>query len=422
VQNFKQFTNTRETMKQALVITFDYYRVNEDRKSYSIASILAYLKRHADFQKKFYIQHLSFSMPEIPKSAVVEYFSEFLNPYNLKKIDSIVLSVYIWNDYLINGIINLSIKRGFRGNIILGGHQINCMNPTELTAIYPKASVFIQGYGEKSLLQAILLEKQDLPLILNEKLIANELPSVYLNEELTILQQQDMVRMETKRGCPYSCSFCSFRDLKDKCVYQLPINKVFQELSFLQSKQVQKINVIDPVFNHGKNYLEILDEIIRLKMKSHFTFQSRFELIKSNAIDGYLDKVSLIKSTLEFGLQSVNTFETNGINRKNDISKVKFVMNELNLRNINYEISIIYGLPFQNVDSFQTTIDFIKSNGCKNIKAFPLMLLRGTELYYMKEKLNLKVEMDDFNIPYVTSGNSFTKNEYLKMKEIANNL
>ncbi|MGB0432498.1 MAG: hypothetical protein ACPGLV_18625, partial [Bacteroidia bacterium] len=98
-------------------------------------------------------------------------------------------------------------------------------------------------------------------------------------------------------------------------------------------------------------------------------------------------------------------------------------LSDLNKRKISYEISLIYGLPNQTVRSFQQSIDFLQQNGCNNITAFPLMLLKGTELYNQKSKWKMKEEpLGKFKIPTVTSSKSFDKSDWLEMKEIANNL
>ena len=59
----------------------------------------------------------------------------------------------------------------------------------------------------------------------------------------------------------------------------------------------------------------------------------------------------------------------------------------------------------------------------EKVTAWPLMLLKGTPLFQEKEKWNLKEEiLNDFDIPVVISSNSFNKDDWYKMKEIADSL
>ena len=61
------------------------------------------------------------------------------------------------------------------------------------------------------------------------------------------------------------------------------------------------------------------------------------------------------------------------------------------------QVSLIYGLPAQTLASFRASIDFCRAASAPVIRAFPLMLLRGTPLYDLKAKHGL-LESTDFGI------------------------
>jgi len=85
---------------------------------------------------------------------------------------------------------------------------------------------------------------------------------------------------------------------------------------------------------------------------------------------------------------------------------------------------MIYGLPGQTLAGFTKGMEFLKKK-CRDsnceIKAYPLLLLPGTQLYAEKEKYNFEESenTDGLNIPHVVSSNSFSYNDWQKMKEIA---
>lgn len=87
---------------------------------------------------------------------------------------------------------------------------------------------------------------------------------------------------------------------------------------------------------------------------------------------------------MEFGLQTIIENKCDIINRRNNVKMTSEVLKKLNTANISYEVSLIYGLPMQTVGSFKKSVNFLKSNYCKNIVAYSLMLLKGTELYAKK--------------------------------------
>jgi len=411
-------------MKHTLFISFDLIRQGEIEKPLAIASILGFLKNDRQLQDKMSFHHLSINILKYGGKAQPNDFDKYLSVFNLDKFDFIAISAYIWNEYLLNDFIKHLRTLGFRGKIILGGYQITYSDQTALPFQYPDTQIFVSGYAEQSLKDLFTSSVfTTVPLFLNATVDFSEIPSAYLTNEIIVPSGTSMLRLETKRGCPYRCSFCAHRDLTQNKVFKHSLDKVFSEISFITDRQVKRVNILDPIFNAGKEYLEVMREINRTNLTTTFTLQSRFENIRGIAGTEFLDLCSDGNYHLEFGLQTADTTEAENINRRNNLQQIDEAFNQLRDRNISYEVSLIYGLPGQTIDSFKRSIDFVQSRGCKTIKAYPLMLLRGTELYHEKEKWDIKEETTgEFGIPVVTSSNSFTRNEWEQMNDIANNL
>ena len=64
----------------------------------------------------------------------------------LKEIDTIGISSYVWNEYLINPMLDKLRTLGFVGKIVLGGYQISYNNQRKVKDEYPKTDIFIFGY------------------------------------------------------------------------------------------------------------------------------------------------------------------------------------------------------------------------------------------------------------------------------------
>jgi radical SAM superfamily enzyme YgiQ (UPF0313 family) len=243
--------------------------------------------------------------------------------------------------------------------------------------------------------------------------------------ELCIEFNQKKIRMETKRGCPYSCAFCAHKDLNDNKIYYFPLGRVKSELNLFKERQVKKINIIDPIFNIGNNYLQILEYIYKSKIDSQISLQVRFEEIKNEKGVKFIDLCNKLNVVLEFGVQSLIENECSIIKRKNDIDNIEKIIKELIKNKIKFEISLIYGLPKQTIKSFYKTIRLLNSFGCENnIKSYPLMLLKGTDLYKNKQEWGLKERKfeNNYNIPLVVASKSFSEGEWHEMESIANQL
>ncbi len=414
------------TPKKALLVTFDFSQRGKSGTGLAAASLLAACKAHKDYSKGFIIEHLPIQMPNEgqPKLTPEQVITLIKQECNIAKIDRLVLACYVWSTHLIEPLIKLCKQNGFRGKTILGGYQI--VDDT-YQSLYPSGDYYISSYAEQALPAAILDDSAN-TLCSTGKVMGksmdkeedfHKLPSPYLDGTYAIEQNQDMIHWETHRGCIFKCNFCLHRDIKTNQVFDLDQSRMMKELRLFKDKNIKKINVLDPVFNRGLHHKAVLKEAIRLKLKSELCLQVRFELIDED----FLKLCTQLNVHLEFGLQTAAEEEYVTIDRRNDLNKVEKVIQLLNRYQQSFEVSIIYGLPNQTVASFQQTIHFLTKQGIQNIKAFPLMLLEGTDLKNQKEKFGL-VEglIDDSGIPHVIASNSFSHEDWKTMHHMAQQL
>ena len=149
------------------------------------------------------------------------------------------------------------------------------------------------------------------------------------------------------------------------------------------------------------------------------SFQVRFEKIN----DEFLRLCSKLNVHLEFGLQTIDKDVAKTIERANNMNKVGKAIKLLQQWQQPFEVSLIYGLPGQTLDSFSASIDYLQTRNVAIIKAFPLMLLEGTKLADEQQQFNIQQEViDASDIPHVVSCDSFTKSEWLQMQRLAHKL
>lgn len=401
-------------MKNLLIISFDLVRDGECQ-SFAIGSILSSLKTHKGYGNQFNVNWYSFNLLSIENLDLNHCLqSELFKNYDLEKYTHIAISCYVWNNHIVNPLIEQIIKYGFQGEIILGGYEISYSEKNELKALYPKVDYLIQGYAEAALLD--IITGKSAKGIICKSVDFSLLPSPYLSGTLILSQNMNKVRWETKRGCPYKCNFCAHRDLTGKRVNYHHLDKAFKELSLFKSFQVKKINVLDPVFNFGKDYLKILEEASRIGLKSELSLQVRPEIVT----DEFLNSIENLNVCLEFGIQTLNETEDKVIKRGNKYPAIFQTLNKVKERKIKYEISLIYGLPFQTLSTFSQSIETLKNMGCSSITAFPLMLLKGTELYSLKNGFDFKeAVLGSYKIPTVIASNTYSEAEWWKMYELA---
>lgn len=195
---------------------------------------------------------------------------------------------------------------------------------------------------------------------------------------------------------------------------------------------IQYVSVVDPIFNVGRNHLQIMDALIEGGYAGKLSLEVRPELVTEEFLDKTLALNRTGRVVYEFGLQTIHKAEWRIINRGNNMRKINRALDATRARGIETEATIIFGLPNQTVDSFGETIAFCKGKGVKRIYAFPLMLLRGTPLYERKESLGLIEDSDakiidgisrvGEGISHVVQSPSFTYKEWQIMSRMAADL
>ena len=411
-----------DKITKALLVTFDFTQRGKSGTGLAAASLLASCESHQQYRSAFTVSHLPIKMPDTNEKNITaeDVVNAIKKTIALSRIDRLVLACYIWSTHLIEPVIDLCKQGGFEGKVILGGYQIvedTCKQ------LYPSGDYYISSYAEVALPAAILdniaITKKVMDSAMDKDENFYSLPSPYLNGTLPIKGGQEMIHWETHRGCIFKCNFCLHRDIQTNSVFDLDSERIHQELKLFKNKDIKKINVLDPVFNRGPNHLDILRAAIKINIKALLSLQVRFELIDEE----FLGLCSQLNVHLEFGLQTVIKEEYVTIERPNNLDKVKRVINMLNQWQQTFEVSLMYGLPRQTLVSFKESISFLADLGVTEIKAFPLMLLEGTDLADKKHDFGLKEGVIDHSgIPHVIESNTFNRDEWSVMHSIAKNL
>ncbi|MFC1234431.1 B12-binding domain-containing radical SAM protein [Vibrio sp. F74] len=403
---------------KCLIVTFDFTQRGKSATSFAAGVLLSACKQHQHYGDKFSVDHLSIEMNEnkVENPSVREIANEIDNQYKLEELHGLAIGCYMWNTDLIEPLITQCRKKGFQGNIILGGYQIH---EDTCEKLYPGGDIYLPSYGEVSLPEAFMQEKLLHKLTLTNQVDFGSLDSPYLNGAIEIAENQPMIHWDTQRGCYYACSFCAHRDVANNKVYDFPLEAIKSELRLFKEKNVQRINVLDPIFRKGRRSYEILEYAIEIELEAELVFQVRFEDINERLLGLF----SKLNTYLEFGLQTAIKAESVVINRRNSIEKVSSAIEMLQSKNMSFEVSLIYGLPTQTLDSFSQSVQFLQSRDVLNIKAFPLMLLEGTQLSVDKEIYGIKEGLiDESGILHVVESDSFTNEEWKAMRNLATKL
>jgi radical SAM superfamily enzyme YgiQ (UPF0313 family) len=335
------------------------------------------------------------------------------------------IGAYIWNERILRKLLPLLRARNFKGRIILGGPQISYVQ-RNLETLYPQVDVFIRGHAENALVEVMQTNRQVSSAGVHyagtpdratqAKALLEQLPSPWLDGFIP-LRDQAFLRWETQRGCQFKCAFCQHRqpDAKVKGAV-FPLSRIMAEIDEICRAGVKEVAVLDPVFNsneHPGHAVRVLKRFAQQGYTGRLSLQCRAELID----DAFLDAAQALDVCLEFGLQTIHSKEQGAIERTNNMARVEQALEMVRSRGIRHEVSLIFGLPEQTLDSFKDSVRWCLERKVPVIRAFPLLLLRGTKLDLERDRWNLVVTDD--SMPEVVESSTFCRKEWNAMLRIS---
>lgn len=161
------------------------------------------------------------------------------------------------------------LRKTIKLPIVIGGPALTIM-PEEI-AEYLAVDHAIIGEGERSLPQLVarLAAGEAVPQIIerSQPLPGDSFSAPLFDAQLVdyYLQQSGMVNLQTKRGCPYCCSYCSYPHLEGNRFRSRNPQLVADELEQLKKEHgAERVFFTDSVFNDPQGeYLKLVEELLR---------------------------------------------------------------------------------------------------------------------------------------------------------------
>jgi len=202
-------------------------------------------------------------------------------------------------------------------------------------------------------------------------LIANYAPEYYINF------RKPLALMETARGCPFKCNFCSVWKFHKSTFREKSPDRVVEEL-----KQITAPNVFitDDIFwldvRRGE---EMARKIKAAGIKKYFTVQTRTDIICKfpHLIEMWKDCGSL---SIFLGLESVTDEGLDAVNKSNTMANNKRALELLKEMGVGYTPNFIVD-PAWDHEDFARLRDWIEETGAYNSGFSVLTPLPGTDLW-----------------------------------------
>lgn len=389
--------------KNIYLVQPDVYRVRLRFKSaylpYAVGQLWAYANQTEAIAQGYALKDIVFLFESV--SAVVERMeSPFL----------VAFSCYLWNSEY-NKKLAQAVKEKYPDCLILFGGQ-NVPPDHSFLEQFSYIDYLSQGEGELSfqrLLLELLKEKENQNLEnvpgLHYRLrdggfagnrpealkVLEDLPSPYTTGVFDeIMKQYPEIQwscsLETNRGCPYRCGYCSWGTLRTK-LRRFSEERVMAEFEWVVDHKIEFIMFVDSNFGIFERDEQFIDALVALKKKSGYPYFCGISYAKESTDRVYRivcklweNKMCQTGATISF--QSLAPAALKAIGRENlDSQYFRHLMNLYNDAKIPTYSELLLGLPGETFESFCAGAGKVLEMGQHDgLMIYPCIVLPNAEM------------------------------------------
>ena len=215
----------------------------------------------------------------------------------------------------------------------------------------------------------------------------DDIPSPYLSGVMDeyLAHPGYVPLIETNRGCPYSCTFCSWGDMAKSKSASFPVERILKELDFLADANVSRVSYLyigDANFGLFQRDVEIAHRLRELKDTKGFP-EHVYLYFAKNSSTRVVEIAGILQGMTPISLsrQTQNADVLKNIKRSNiDIDTFNSLSRHAKALGVDSFAELIYGLPEESLDSFMSGVQEVLDSDVDGLHFFPAMLLEGSEM------------------------------------------
>jgi len=222
--------------------------------------------------------------------------------------------------------------------------------------------------------------------------------------------QKPLALVETARGCPYRCNFCSvWIFYQGRCRMKSP-ERVVAEMMRLQERNI--LFTDDNFLINISRAEEIIKLLKRKKVKKRFTFQAR-----SDAIANHPDLIGQLKEVglrgVFIGFEKIQDDALASINKKNSVENNEKALEILRSLDIDVWASFIVDPDYEKED-FERLRQYVIDHRIETPTFSVLTPLPGTHLFEEKEENLTTKDYDFFDIAHAVLSTKLPLQDFYK--------
>ncbi len=369
-------------MSDVLLIQLPISQLNYGRQTGNIPLAAACLKQA--------VIDLPDTVVEILPESIVSYLADaaLVRMIVARRPEVIGFSVFSWN---VRRCLYLAeqIKSIYRPRIIFGGPEIT---PDNANIESEHVDSYVCGEGE-AVFRRLLQDPRSwdrYPATEDAATNFESSPSPY-PQGLLEPWVENLMLLETQRGCPYRCGYCYYNKSRERISVKKE-KQVLQATGWACEHGLAELYFLDPSLNTRPGLKDLLKQISKINANRSLALLSE---IRAESLDETLANLFAAAgfTWFEIGLQSTSPTALTIMNRRTDLNRFRTGARLLKQRGIIPGIDLIAGLPGDDLNGFRRSVDFIVDNDLHDdVQVFPLSVLPGTEFRVNSQALGLRYE------------------------------
>jgi radical SAM superfamily enzyme YgiQ (UPF0313 family) len=215
----------------------------------------------------------------------------------------------------------------------------------------------------------------------------DDVSSPYLAGILDVADDE-MMLLETIRGCIFKCKFCYYPKSYD-ALYFLSEEKIVANLRHASERGAREVVLLDPTLNQKRDFAAFLRLLSRCNPERQFTYFGELRAEGINAeIAGLMREANF--TDVEIGLQSVEPRAMELMDRRNNVRAFERGARAMLDADIRVKVDLIIGLPGDTVESVRRGMQYLRDSGLySEVQVFNLAVLPGTAFRHEAAELGL---------------------------------
>ncbi len=269
--------------KKLLFISANKFTIPYPVYPLGISYLFTYLsERLPDYDLRIF--DFNIKTPESLRNYLAEFSPDYIG-LSLRNVDDV--NFYTQESFIAGYKVIMEIIRDATSTpVIIGGSAFSIFPYEFFRLLQPDYG--IKGEGEESLLKFLISLDNGKPDLTIDGLVYSENGQIKVNERNHFIKTPDlnfdtdllgfywdkagMVNVQTKRGCPYNCIYCTYPIIDGSNLRTLDPDKIVHTLRNLYEKhKVDYVFFTDSVFNISNNFnVELAKKLIDSKLPVHW--------------------------------------------------------------------------------------------------------------------------------------------------------